>query len=162
MVTVSQLAPRILPVAGEWIVGAIGLALLAGGLFWLSGLSAASGYLVGILGPILVMGAGAGLTFAPITAVVMHRAPDGHVSAASSVLQAMQQLGGSIGVAALTTVFVSVATTGGEARGIATAILGGVAFIALAFVLFAIWGSRVPADAAGDGSDSDAPAPVAH
>ncbi|HWU46459.1 MAG TPA: DHA2 family efflux MFS transporter permease subunit [Humibacter sp.] len=160
MVTVSQLAPRILPIAGEWIVGAIGLAMLAGGLFWLSGLSAASGYLVGILGPILVMGAGAGLTFAPITAVVMHRAPDGHVSAASSVLQAMQQLGGSIGVAALTTVFVSVATTGGEARGIATAILGGVAFIALAFVLFAIWGSRVPADVPGGGSD--APAPIAH
>jgi len=70
------------------------------------------------------------------------------------VLQAMQQLGGSIGVAALTTVFISVTTVGGEARGIATAILGGVAFIALAFVLFAVWGSRVPADAGG--ADEDA------
>ncbi|HEY5223923.1 MAG TPA: DHA2 family efflux MFS transporter permease subunit [Microbacteriaceae bacterium] len=148
MLISSQLAPRILGLIGEWIVGGTGLALLAAGLLWLSGLSAASTFAGSILGPILVMGTGAGLTFAPITAIVMHRAPDEHVSAASSLLQAMQQLGGSIGVAALTTVFISAAATGGEARGISTAILGGVAFVTLAFVLFAIWGSRIPADAA--------------
>jgi hypothetical protein len=72
------------------------------------------------------------------------------VSAASSLLQAMQQLGGSIGVAALTTVFISATAIGGEARGISTAILGGVAFVGLAFILFAIWGSRIPADAGAD------------
>ena len=157
MVVASQLAPRLLARIGEWIVGAAGLALLGGGLLWLSHLSDTSTFVSGILGPIIVMGLGAGLTFAPITAVVMHLAPEEHVSAASSLLQAMQQLGGSIGVAALTTVFISVTTIGGEARGISAAILGGVAFVGLAFVLFAIWGSRIPADAA-----SDQPAPTAH
>ncbi|MEO8906759.1 MAG: DHA2 family efflux MFS transporter permease subunit [Microbacteriaceae bacterium] len=150
MLISSQLAPRLLAVIGEWIVGGAGLALLAGGLFWLSGLSASSTFTGGILGPIIVMGAGAGLTFAPITAIVMHRAPEEHLSAASSLLQAMQQLGGSIGVAALTTVFIASTATGGEARGISTAILGGVAFVTLAFILFAIWGSRIPAAAAGN------------
>jgi EmrB/QacA subfamily drug resistance transporter len=154
MVITSQLAPRLLTLIGEWIVGAVGLAFLGGGLLWLSELSATSTFLNGILGPIVVMGIGAGLTFAPLTAVVMHHAPEEHVSAASSLLQTMQQLGGSIGVAALTTVFISAAAIGGEAHGIATAILGGVAFVGLAFVLFAIWGSRIPADA---GSEQVAP-----
>jgi EmrB/QacA subfamily drug resistance transporter len=150
MVITSQLAPRVLSWIGEWIVGAVGLAFLGGGLLWLSQLSATSTFLNGILGPILVMGLGAGLTFAPLTAVVMHLAPEEHVSAASSLLQTMQQLGGSIGVAALTTVFISVTAMGGEARGISAAILGGVAFVGLAFVLFTIWGSRIPADAASE------------
>jgi predicted MFS family arabinose efflux permease len=158
LVTVSQVVPRFLPRIGEWIVGAIGLGMLAGGLLWLSTLDSHDTFLSGILGPILVMGIGAGMTFAPITAVVMDRAPEEHVSAASSVLQTMQQLGGSIGVAALTTVFVSVTAVSGEAGGVAAAVLGGAVFVLIAFVLFALWGSKVTQDA-GTG---DAPAPVAH
>ena len=147
-----------LPRIGEWIVGAIGLGMLAGGLLWLSRLDSHDTFLTGILGPILVMGIGAGMTFAPITAVVMDRAPEEHVSAASSVLQTMQQLGGSIGVAALTTVFVSVTAVSGEAGGVAAAVLGGAVFVLIAFVLFALWGSKVTQDADAE----DAPAPIAH
>ncbi len=146
LVVVSQVVPRVLPRIGEWIVGAVGLGLLAGGLLWLSTLDAHDTFVTGILGPILVMGAGAGMTFAPVTAVVMDRAPEEHLSAASSVLQAMQQLGGSIGVAALTTVFVSVTAGSGETGGVAAAVFGGAAFVFIGFVLFAIWGSRVRAD----------------
>jgi MFS family permease len=112
----------------------------------------------GILGPLVVMGLGAGMTFAPITAVTMDRAPQEHLGAASSVLQTMQQLGGSIGVAALTTVFISVSATSGETGGVAAAVLGGAAFVFVGFVLFAVWGSRVRAD----GEREDAAAPVAH
>jgi EmrB/QacA subfamily drug resistance transporter len=158
LVTVSQVVPRFLPRVGEWIVGAIGLGMLAAGLLWLSTLDSHDSFLTGILGPILVMGVGAGMTFAPITAVVMDRAPQEHVSAASSVLQAMQQLGGSIGVAALTTVFVSVTAMSGEAGGVAAAVLGGAVFVLIAFVLFALWGSRVRQEA----SDEDAPAVASH
>jgi disulfide bond formation protein DsbB len=127
----------------------------------LSPLSDSSTFLGGVLGPIVVMGIGAGLTFAPITGVIMHFAPEEHASAASSLLQTMQQLGGSIGVAALTTVFVSITTVSGEAHGISTAILGGVAFVALAFVLFAIWGRRIPADATAGGADASG-GPILH
>jgi EmrB/QacA subfamily drug resistance transporter len=143
MVTVSQLVPRFLPRVGEWLVGAAGLGLLAAGLLWLSRLNAHDSFVTGILGPLVVMGLGAGMTFAPITAVAMDRAPHEHVSAASSVLQTMQQLGGSIGVAALTTVFVSVSATSGETGGVAAAVLGGATFVFIGFVLFAVWGSRV-------------------
>jgi EmrB/QacA subfamily drug resistance transporter len=158
LVVVSQVVPRFLSRIGEWIVGAVGLGLLATGLLWLSRLDSHDTFVTGILGPILVMGVGAGMTFAPITAVVMDRAPEEHVSAASSVLQTMQQLGGSIGVAALTTVFISVTAVNGEAGGVAAAVLGGAVFVIIAFVLYALWGSRVQQDASGE----DAPAPIAH
>lgn len=158
MVTVSQLVPRFLPRVGERIVGALGMFLLAGGLLWLSRLNAHDSFLTGILGPVLVMGLGAGMAFAPITAVVMDRAPREHVSAASSVLQTMQQLGGSIGVAALTTVFVTATAANGEAGGVAAAVLGGATFVFVGFVLFAVWGSRVQS-----GSEhEDAAPPIAH
>jgi hypothetical protein len=56
----------------------------------------------------------------------------------------MQQLGGSVGVAVLTTVFVAVAAARGESAGISTALASGAGFLALAFVIFTIWGRRVP------------------
>ncbi len=145
MVTVSQLAPRLLPRFGERLMGTVGLGLLGAGLGWLTTLTADTGYVAGVLGPIIVMGLGAGLTFAPITGLVMAHAPEGHVGATSSVLQTMQQLGGSIGVAVLSTVFVSAAATAGIAGGLTTAIIGGVVFVGVAFVLYAIWGSNAPA-----------------
>lgn len=52
---------------------------------------------------------------------------------ASSLLQAMQQLGGSVGAAALTTVFVSVAATRGQAEGISSALASGAGFLAVTF-----------------------------
>lgn len=57
----------------------------------------------------------------------------------------MQQLGGSIGVAGLTTVFAAVTLSDGAARGIAAALLGGTVFLTVALVLFAVWGRRAPA-----------------
>lgn len=156
MIVVSQLAPRLLARFGERLVGAVGLAGLVVGLGWLSRLDASEGYAAGILGPIIVMGFGAGLTFAPITGVIMAHAPAGHVGATSSVLQTMQQLGGSIGVAVLSTVFVSAAAASGLAGGLTTAIVGGVVFVGVAFVLYAVWGSDAPA------ADPEAEAVVLH
>lgn len=150
----SQLAPRLLPRFGEWLVTAVGLGLLVVGLLWLSQLTDTSTFVNGILGPLVIMGLGAGLTFGPITGLVMHHAPDEHTSAASSVLQAMQQLGGSVGVAALTSVFVATTAVQGEARGISISILGGAAFILVAFLLFSIWGSRIPAGADSSGEST--------
>lgn len=156
MVVISQIAPRLLSRFGERIVGAVGMGLLVAGLAWLSALDPQDSYIGGMLGPMIVLGFGAGLTFAPITGLVMAHAPKEHVGATSSVLQTMQQLGGSIGVAVLSTVFVSVAATAGIAGGISTAILGGVLFLGVAFVLFLVWGSNAPAQ------EGDAPAFVGH
>ncbi len=157
MLIVNQISPRFLPRFGERLAGLVGLVLMGGGLLWLAQINPQSTFVNGILGPLIVLGIGAGLTFAPLTAVVMHHAPDEHMSAASSLLQAMQQLGGSVGVAALTSVFIATAAVSGLAHGISTAILAGVGFVIVALVLFAIWGARIPADA-----DRGETTPVGH
>jgi EmrB/QacA subfamily drug resistance transporter len=147
MLITNQFSPSLLPRFGERAFVVAGLILLVAGLLWLGQLSDTSTFLSGILGPTLVMGVGAGLTFAPLTSIILEQAPEDDVNSASAMLQAMQQLGGSIGVAALTTVFVSMSAVSGQATGISTALLGGAGFAAAALILVGVWARRVPQDA---------------
>ena len=134
-VTVSPLVSR----HGERVVGSVGMTGLLTGLVWMSRLTPDSGYLDGLLGPFLLLGLGAGLTIASLTAVIMHNAPREHVGAASSLNQAMQQLGGAAGLAVLSTVFAGTAGGAGAATGISTALTVASAFPLLALLLFAVW-----------------------
>ncbi|QYN39457.1 MFS transporter [Pseudonocardia sp. DSM 110487] len=138
-VTVSRLVTR----HGERVVGSAGMIGLLTGLGWLSRLTPDSGYLDGLLGPFLLLGLGAGLTIAPLTAVIMHNAPREHLGAASSLNQAMQQLGGAAGLAVLSTVFAHTAGGSGAATGISTALTVATAFPLLALLLFAVWARRI-------------------
>jgi EmrB/QacA subfamily drug resistance transporter len=138
-VTVSRLVTRY----GERVVGSVGMLGLLTGLVWMSRLTPDSGYLDGLFGPFLLLGLGAGLTVAPLTAVIMHNAPREHLGAASSLNQAMQQLGGAVGLAVLSTVFADTAGASGAATGIATALTAAIAFPLLALLLFAGWARRV-------------------
>jgi predicted MFS family arabinose efflux permease len=133
--TVSRLVTRY----GERIVGSIGMVGLLTGLAWMSLLTPTSGYLGGLFGPFLLLGLGAGLTVGPLTAVIMHNAPPEHVGAASSLNQAMQQLGGATGLAVLSTVFANTAAGSGAATGISTALTLAIVFPLLALLLFAVW-----------------------
>jgi EmrB/QacA subfamily drug resistance transporter len=145
-VVASQLMTRVLPRFGEKLVGIVGLILMAAGLVWLSRLSASSTFLDGMLGPLVVIGIGTGLAFSTITGVALHVAPAEYVNAVPAVLQAMLQLGGAIGIAALTAVRTSVAAVAGATSGIPAAILGGAGFICVAVGLYSIWGARTPLD----------------
>lgn len=137
--TVSRLVTRY----GERAVGSVGMVGLLIGLVWMSRLTPDSGYLDGLLGPFLLLGLGAGLTVAPLTAVIMHNAPREHVGAASSLNQAMQQLGGAVGLAVLSTVFANTAATAGAATGISTALTVAIVFPLAGLLLFAVWARRV-------------------
>lgn len=144
MLVTNQFSPALLPRLGEKTFLIVGLSALMIGLLWLGQLNADSTFLSGILAPTLIMGFGAGLTFAPLTSIILDQAPADDLSSASSLLQAAQQLGGSIGVAVLTTVFVSVSATSGAATGTATALLFGAGFAAVALLLVSIWARRIP------------------
>jgi EmrB/QacA subfamily drug resistance transporter len=139
--TVSRLVTRF----GERVVGSVGMVGLLTGLVWMSRLTPDNGYLDGLLGPFLLLGLGAGLTIAPLTAVIMHNAPREHLGAASSLNQAMQQLGGAVGLAVLSTVFADTACASGTATGISTALTVATAFPLLALLLFAVWARRITA-----------------
>jgi EmrB/QacA subfamily drug resistance transporter len=93
---VSRVGARPLLIAGS--------AIAAGGMFWLSRITEHSGYADGMLGPLLVFGAGLGLVFVPVSLVILNKVTPTDAGAASSLNNVGQQVGGSIGLALLGTV----------------------------------------------------------
>jgi EmrB/QacA subfamily drug resistance transporter len=101
----TRLIPRLLPRFGPKPLAMIGTALMAGGMVWLTQVTADSGYLTGLLGPLALMGIGGGLAFAPLNVVVMATVGPADAGAAGGVLQTVQNLGTTVGLAVLVTVF---------------------------------------------------------
>lgn len=85
----------------------IGPALGAAGLFWLSFARVGSGYL-SILGPVVLIALGMGTTFLPLTLTVMSKVERSEAGLASALLNAAQQIGGSLGLSVVVTVAASV------------------------------------------------------
>jgi EmrB/QacA subfamily drug resistance transporter len=81
-----------------------GGAASAGGTYWLSRITEHSTYAGGLLGPMLVTGAGLGLLFVPLPLVALARVGEADSGVAASLLNAGRQVGGSIGLAVLGTV----------------------------------------------------------
>ncbi|MGW3183335.1 MFS transporter [Kitasatospora sp. NPDC001119] len=87
-----------------------GALLVTVGLTWLTQMSKDSGYLDGVLGPTVVFGFGMGLIFVPVMLLAVAGVPGEETGAASGLLNSMQQIGGSLGLSILTTVFAHYAT----------------------------------------------------
>ncbi|MDD9379512.1 MFS transporter [Streptomyces sp. ZAF1911] len=77
----------------------------AAGLAWLTQTDIHSTYLGSILGPMLLFAAGMGMQFVSLTLMALSNVPDRESGAASGLLNAMQQVGGSLGLSILVTVF---------------------------------------------------------
>jgi len=105
LIVTSQFASQAMPRFGPRRLMGVGAVLAATGLAWLSQVSVTSGYLDGILGPMLVFGFGMGLLFVPLTIVAVSGVSREESGAASSLLNVMQQVGGSLGLSILVTVF---------------------------------------------------------
>jgi predicted MFS family arabinose efflux permease len=105
MFTTVRLLPRLLPVIGAKPMAVASAALLVVGIIWLAQLSASSTYLTGILGPSLVLGLGMGSANLPLSVIVLSGVTRDDSGIASGALQTMQQVGASLGVAILVTIF---------------------------------------------------------
>ncbi|TVT21057.1 MFS transporter [Amycolatopsis acidiphila] len=101
----SRLIPRLLPRFGPKPVALIGTALMTSGLALLTQLSSDSGYFPLLLVPMVLMGLGMGLAFSPLNVIIMATVPARDAGAAGGVLQTMQQIGATLGLAILVTVF---------------------------------------------------------
>ncbi len=89
-----------------------GLAVLLGGtvlvilgLLWLTQVGTGTGYAGGVLGPVVLFGLGGGLAFVPLSLAILGGVPPEDSGTASGLLQATQQVGGSLGTAVLVTFF---------------------------------------------------------
>lgn len=96
---VSRLAGRF-PLRSFLTVGPL---LVAGGLAWLSTITLTSGY-GAIVGPLLLVGVGMGCAFMPLTLNAVASVRREESGLASALLNTSQQVGGSLGLAALVTV----------------------------------------------------------
>ncbi|MBL7497606.1 MFS transporter [Frankia sp. CN7] len=106
MVPSTQLAAKLMTRFGPRPVIASGALVAAIAAIWLSqGLSADSGYVDTILGPLLLIGLGIGLMMVPLTAVAVYGIRPEESGAGSSLLSVTNQVGGSLGLAILVTAF---------------------------------------------------------
>jgi len=105
IIVTSQFAARSLPRLGPKRLMVTGAALAVVGLAWQTQVTVNSGYVDGILGPMLLFGLGMGLLFVPLTIVAVSGVAPHESGAASSLLNVMQQVGGSLGLSILVTVF---------------------------------------------------------
>jgi EmrB/QacA subfamily drug resistance transporter len=85
----------------------LGMLLGAGGMAWLAQLTPDSSYAAHVLPPLLVLGAGLGNVFATTIASATHGIAPQDVGVASAMVNTMQQIGGSIGTALLSSIFAS-------------------------------------------------------
>jgi EmrB/QacA subfamily drug resistance transporter len=113
----SRVVPRLLPRTGPKPLALTGAVLLAAGLWWMSGISADTGYFPAVFWPMVLMGLGGGLAFSPLNVLIMSTVPPADAGAAGGALQTAQQIGSTLGLAVLVTIAGSAArgTTGTDA-----------------------------------------------
>jgi EmrB/QacA subfamily drug resistance transporter len=101
----SRLAPRMLPAFGGKRLMIIGMIPMIAGMAWLSRVSPGTAYWSGVFPPMLLFGLGGGISFVPLTTAALAGVRPADSGAASSMVNVMQQVGGSLGLAVLVAVF---------------------------------------------------------
>jgi hypothetical protein len=105
MVTATAASTRLLPRFGPRPLVPTGMAIASAGLVFLTGLGVDSTYAGAVLPGILVMGIGFGLIMAPSMATATSGVAPADAGVTSATVNTMQQIGGSIGTAFLSTMF---------------------------------------------------------
>ncbi|CAM4266290.1 MFS transporter [Nocardiopsis rhodophaea] len=156
----AQVVLKLVPKTGPKPIAATGVALISVAALWLTTLSPEGTYLTGVLGPMVLFGIGVGFSVVPLNMIIVSGVPAEDSGAASGLLQALQQIGGALGLAVLVAVF-GAASRGAEAaganpsgvmtEGISGAFLVGSAFtlVALVATVIGINGAKTKAAAAG-------------
>ncbi|MER7733087.1 MFS transporter [Streptomyces erythrochromogenes] len=101
----AGLTAKLLPKFGPKPFMVCGALSSAVGLAWLTQIDVHSTYLGSILGPMLFFALGMGLQFVSLTLMALSNVADRESGAASGLLNTMQQVGGSLGLSILVTVF---------------------------------------------------------
>ncbi|MEV0094443.1 MFS transporter [Streptomyces sp. NPDC050738] len=105
VMTGAGLATKLLPVLGPKPFLIAGTSFSGLGMLWLTQVDQGSSYLGGLLGPMLCFGFGMGMIFVTATLTAVSGVAQHESGAASSLLNAMQMVGGSLGLSILVTVF---------------------------------------------------------
>ncbi|MDD9376896.1 MFS transporter [Streptomyces sp. ZAF1911] len=110
MVTSALATTSLIPRFGPKPVVPLGMGVAGAGLAWLTGLDLGSSYAANILPPLIVAGLGFGLVIAPSMSLATAGVGAEDAGVASAAVNTMQQVGGSLGTALLSTLFSSAVT----------------------------------------------------
>ncbi len=116
-IAAARLAPRLIARFGARPLMIAGATLAGIGLIGLSRISPETAYFPGVALPLAFIGAGLGSSFLPLNATILTGVMPGSQGSASGVAQAMQWVGGSLGIAVLASVF------GAATRGATSAVV---------------------------------------
>ncbi|MGA2122103.1 MAG: MFS transporter [Methanoregula sp.] len=137
---VAVVVPQLTKRFGNGRLLAGGLLVTLIGMFWLSRLTADTSYVTGIALPMVLIGIGQGASLGPLTASGIAGATKEDAGAASGLVNVAHQLGGSLGLGILVTVFAaagSAALAAPEllAVRVAASLTAGTLMLGLAFVI---------------------------
>jgi len=105
LIVTAGVASGILPRVGPRVVMTTGGLLSTGAMIWLTQLKADSSYPAMILPAFIVMAVGMGAVFVPLGNTSLSGVANHDAGVASAMLNTTQQVGGSLGIALLNTVF---------------------------------------------------------
>ena len=111
----AQFASRVIGRTGPRPLVVLGCVVAGAGLFWLSTITAHSGYVTLLLPTMIIIAIGLGFVFVPVTLIAVAGVEGRDAGIASAMLNVTQQIGGTTGLAVLvtvsTTVFVNTLTS---------------------------------------------------
>jgi EmrB/QacA subfamily drug resistance transporter len=148
MFAMVRVVPRLARVLDDTSMLTGGLALGLAGMAWMSQLSEGTSYFPQIAGPMLLVGVGIGIAFTPLTAAGIAGVCPRDAGAASGLVNVAHQLGGSLGLGILVTVFASASSAAAEhappgppgiryelSQAVGTSLTGSAVFLALALAV---------------------------
>jgi hypothetical protein len=101
----------LMPRIGPKPIVTAGFVVAAGAMTWFAHIGAHTGYAAGVLGPIILTGAGLGMVIAPSINTGTYGVAPRDAGVASATVTVGQQLGASIGTSFLNTIFASAVTS---------------------------------------------------
>jgi len=117
IITSATIASRTLPRFGPRPLATIGFAMGTLGLLWLTQLQADSSYLTHLVPSMLLISLGMGHVFVPLSSTALIGVPQHDAGVASALVNTMQQVGGSLGVAFLNTIATNATLAYADAHG---------------------------------------------
>jgi predicted MFS family arabinose efflux permease len=146
-VLTARLVPRLLARVRPSTLVVSGALLVLVAVLWLARLDGESTWAGGLLGPMLLLGLGGGMTFVPLSSVILGGVRPEQAGAAAAALQVSQYTGSALGVAVVVGVFATATRTGADLpAALATGMLGAAGCTLLvALLAFAVAGAGEPA-----------------
>jgi Na+/melibiose symporter and related transporters len=124
---VAMAVPRVTQRLGQNVPLAAGVGLAAVGMLWLAQVGTGSSYWIAVAAPMLLIGIGQGLVFAPVTSLGLAGVQSSDAGAASGLINSFHQVGSAVGLGVL----VTVSAHAGAGRDTASAVLTAQVHVAL-------------------------------